>query len=105
MKRTPLKRKTQLKSKNLSGNRQPICRVSKKQEAELARRRKLKAELLAEYGAVCMRCQKPPDFRGLHLVHIISLAQGGKTNRRNCRIWCAPCHFGKDGHRTELINT
>jgi 5-methylcytosine-specific restriction endonuclease McrA len=87
--------------------RTPLRRVSKKQNRELARRSRLKKELLRDGPKdgsgrnLCQHCGNPPDWRGLHLVHIISLAQGGKTTRENCELWCAPCHFGPDGHRTE----
>jgi len=81
--------------------RTPIRRVSDKQKAELALRRKLKAELIAEFGDDCMHCGGRPDWRGIQLIHKIPLSRGGKTSRENCRIWCAPCHFGPDGHRWE----
>ena len=81
--------------------RTPIRRVSAKQTAELARRRRLKAELLREFGNNCMHCGGRLDFRGIQLVHLIPLSRGGKTERDNVALWCAPCHFGPDGHRTE----
>ena len=88
--------------------RMPIHKISDRQKGELARRRALKRELLAEAPRdaageqpLCTRCMGRPDFRGLQLVHLKSLGAGGKTTRENCRLWCAPCHFGPDGHRTE----
>ena len=88
-------------------NRTPIRRVSNKQKAELALRRRLKTQLIREGphddsgNPLCQHCGGYPDFRGLQLVHLKSLGTGGKTTRENCKIWCAPCHFGPDGHRTE----
>jgi len=82
----------------------------KRRREELARRRKLKKELLAECprdeagNILCPRCGKRSDFRGLQLVHKQSLGSGGKTTRANCCIRCAPCHFGFGepwSHRTE----
>ena len=97
MRRSPLNRKTS----NFK-MREPMRRVSDMQKVELARRRKLKAELLLENPLrVCRHCGQAPDFRGLQLVHKIPLSLGGKTDRDNCELWCAPCHFGIDGHRTE----
>lgn len=83
----------------------PIRRVSSKQKNELARRSRLKKELLAEGrkdGAgrtLCSTCGKLPDFRGLQLSHKIPLARGGKTIRENCCIECAPCHAISHGLR------
>ncbi len=31
------------------------------------------------------------------MVHLKYLSAGGKTEFKNCEIWCAPCHFGPDG--------
>ena len=102
MKRSgPLKRGASLR------RRTPIKPVSDRQKVELARRRWLKAELLEEAprdeagNILCGKCGRRPDGRGIQLVHLKSLGAGGKTTRVNCRLWCAPCHFGPDGHRTE----
>lgn len=89
--------------------RTPLRRVSKRQSRELARRSRLKKDLMRDGPKdgdrnLCFHCGNLPDWRGLHLVHKISLAQGGKTTRENCELWCAPCHFGPDGHRTEGMN-
>ncbi|KKM64736.1 hypothetical protein LCGC14_1498390 [marine sediment metagenome] len=80
--------------------RKPLRQVSKKQTKELALRKKLKGELIAEGphdeagNPLCNHCKKRPDFRGLQLVHKTPLSRGGKTDRKNCEVWCAPCHFG-----------
>jgi len=90
--------------------RKPIRRVSDRQKAELALRRRLKAELIREGqhdeagNPLCNHCGGYPDFRGLQLVHLKAVGMGGRkdaTTRENCEVWCAPCHFGPDGHRTE----
>jgi len=67
--------------------------VSDKQKIELARRRKLKAELIAEYGEHCMNCaDEMRDWRGISLSHKIPLSAGGKTDRDNCLLECYVCH-------------
>lgn len=90
MKQTPLKRK------------KPLRQVSPKQKAELAKRRKVRAELEKQAQGRCQHCGRLPDWRGLQMVHKIPLSQGGKTTIENCELWAAPCHFGPDGHRTEM---
>lgn len=83
----------------------PIKRVSKKHKVELAKRRKLKAELIMESKGKCMTCKKKPDWRGLSLSHIIPLSRGGKTTRGNCLAECFPCHIKFEKHpekRTEV---
>ena len=77
--------------------RKPLKLMSKKQKRELAKRAKLKAELIEESGGLCMKCGKPPDFRGLALVHKTPLARGGKTNRKNCYAGCFLCHSPEHG--------
>jgi hypothetical protein len=68
MKRSPIKRRTALKRKALPR------RVSDKQRIELARRAKLKAELIAEFGEHCMTCHDAyRDWRGISLSHIVAL--------------------------------
>ena len=75
--------------------------------AELKLRSALRAELLEELPVnehgeqICPKCLRKPDWRGFQMVHKVSLGRGGKTTRDNCAIWCTPCHFGPDGHRTE----
>ncbi len=89
--------------------RKPINPISKKQLKELAKRRKLKAELIEESGGLCMRCGKPPDMKDgwgeLHLIHKIALSQGGKTNRKNCAVWCRKCHLKFYHHLRESDDT
>ena len=87
--------------------RTPLRRVSKRQSAELARRSRLKKKLMSsgiKDGSgrnLCWKCGRPPDWRGIQLVHLTPLSRGGKTDPDNCQLWCAPCHFGPEGHRTE----
>ena len=86
-----------------------MVKVSPKQKKELALRARLKKLLLAEGphdeagNPLCWHCGKRPDFRGLEMVHLKYLSTGGKTTHLNCEIWCCPCHYGPDGHRTEII--
>ena len=90
MKRTPLKRRT------------PLRKVSIKQMAELTKRRKVRAELEQQAQGHCQHCGHLPDWRGLQMHHKKKLSQGGETSTKNCELWCAPCHFGPDGHKTEI---
>ena len=78
----------------------PLKKVSKKQAKELGKRSLLKAQLIIESKGFCMKCHKKPDYRGFQLVHKISLARGGKTERGNCEVWCGKCH-SKDHHLIE----
>ncbi len=78
--------------------------VSDKQKVELARRAKLKKELLTEGPKdeagrpVCWTCKKRGDWRGLTLSHIVPLSRGGKTDRSNCVIECFDCHLSFEKH-------
>jgi 5-methylcytosine-specific restriction endonuclease McrA len=81
--------------------RTPLKKVSTKQRAELARRRKVRMDLEVIAGGRCQHCGRLPDWRGLQMHHKIPLSQGGETSVENCELWTAPCHFGSDGHRTE----
>jgi len=72
-------------------------RVSAKQKVELARRTKLKKELIAEYGEVCMTCGIHPSFPPIALSHIIPLGRGGKTSSENCILECYHCHSKRHG--------
>ena len=87
----------------------PIRKVSARQMIELGRRVRLKQQMLREIAKegerpLCVRCGQLPDWRGIQLVHRVPLSRGGKTTRENCELWCAPCHFGPQGHRTEGMN-
>jgi len=79
-----------------------LRKVSNKQRAELVKRRKVRAELEQQANGHCQNCGRLPDWRGLQMHHKKKLSQGGVTSLENCELWCAPCHFGKDGHRTEM---
>ncbi len=89
--------KLRSKALRISKKRKPLKLMSKKQKKELAKRAKLKKELIEESGGLCMKCQKPPDFRGLALIHKVPLARGGKTNRKNCYVGCGKCHAPNHG--------
>ncbi len=79
--------------------RAEIIRISKKHRAELRLRRKLKAELVLEYGEHCMTCgDKNRDWRGISLSHIIPLGRGGKTTKENCLLECYPDHNRYEKH-------
>lgn len=73
--------------------RSRIKPISDKQKEELALRKKVKAELIKEYGLHCMTCgDKNRDWRGISLSHIVPLSRGGKTTKKNCPLECYPCH-------------
>ncbi len=74
-------------------------RVSAKQRAELARRTKLKRDLIAEYGNHCMTCGSNGDWRGLSIHHKKFLSHMGKTQIDNVELLCAPCHSQRHGIR------
>ncbi len=74
-------------------------RISAKQRIELARRARLKRDLIAEYGNHCMTCGGNGDWRGISLSHIIALSQGGLTTRDNCILECYPDHSQRHGIR------
>ncbi len=77
----------------------PLRKVSPKQRVELELRRKLKVELITEFGEHCMTCKdKNRDFRGISLSHIIPLSRGGLTTRDNCLVECYPCHEKYEKH-------
>jgi len=79
--------------------RNRIRQISDKQKIELALRRKLKAELILEFGNKCMVCGKLPGWLGLELVHKLALSQGGKTDRENCIVACRKCHAENYHHQ------
>ena len=72
-----------------------LRKVSQKQQAENLLRMVMKAELMKVCHGRCMECHELPDFRGLELVHKVSLARGGRTSKENCTILCAHCHSTK----------
>ena len=79
--------------------RKPISRRPRSgQKKELARRSKLKAELIAEFGNRCMTCGSTGDWRGISLSHIIPLSRGGQTTRENCPLECFTCHDKYEKH-------
>ncbi len=80
--------------------RKGLAKVSPRQKIELSLRDKVREELFRTCKKkngqpLCQKCDKPPDWRGLHLIHLKALSLGGETSVKNCRLWCAPCHFGK----------
>ena len=73
--------------------------VSKKQQVELRKRGKLKAEYIKETEGHCMTCGVVKrDFRGLSLSHIIPLSRLGKTTRENTLLECYFCHEKYEKH-------
>lgn len=78
--------------------RTPLKRVSAKQASELAMRRKIKYELYMDQDGKCAKCGKFINWYDTtsdaypHLSHEIPLSQGGKTNKKNCKIKCGECH-------------
>ena len=75
-----------------------IPRISAKQIKELALRRKIKQELIDEYGYKCMECGTTSGWPPLELSHETALSQEGKTTRENCKLLCHKCHAEKKHH-------
>ena len=48
--------------------------------------------LKAKSKGVCMRCGKPPDFRGLSKAHKTFKSQGGANTVENVELLCGKCH-------------
>ncbi len=66
-------------------------------------RRKWKPIILQRQGFKCKLCSRTePDWRGWHLSHIKSLAQGGKDEESNFEVICAKCHAEKRHHLKEV---
>ena len=76
----------------------PLGKKGKRNRAELAAIMPL---LQSASQGRCVHCGGLPDWRGLHPHHLLYLSQGGATTLTNVQLWCAPCHFGLDGHKTE----
>ena len=90
MKRSELKRRTRIK---------PVGKRGKRNRSELAA---ITPALKAVSKGLCMHCGNLPDWRGLQRHHLIHRSALGKNTKDNVELWCAPCHFGPDGHRTEI---
>ncbi len=37
--------------------------------------------------------------------HLEYLSHQGHDDDDNCQIWCAPCHFGEDGHNHNEVES
>ena len=94
------------KEKKRGLKRSPIRKVSEKQEKELAKRRRLKAELISELSVdardrkICPQKCKGCDrvnilWPGLELIHKKALSRGGKTERSNVELGCQQYHGEK----------
>ncbi len=53
------------------------------------------ADILRLQRGRCAYCRKPVG-KGLHVDHIIPVAQGGSNDRRNLQITCAACNMSKN---------
>jgi len=82
-----------------------VKRVSDKQRIELEKRRLLKYQLYLRQDGQCAECGKYLSYYNEtsdnypHLSHDKSLAQGGKTNEKDCSVKCAECHSKKHNLR------
>lgn len=87
------------KRKRALVKRKPLKLMSAKQKKELAKRAKLKRELVEESEGLCMTCKKKPrDGIGLSLSHIVPLSRGGKTTYDNCLVEDDSCHRKYEKH-------
>ena len=82
--------------------RSPIKRVGKVGRRNRADKTRITPGLKAKSGGRCMHCGRWPDWRGLQRHRKVYGSQGGWYTEENTELWCAPCHFGVDGHRTEV---
>ena len=73
-------------------------KVSKKQQQELYKRRKLLAKLIIESNGLCMTCGGTGGALGISLSHIIPLARGGETSEKNCLSECNEDHLKYEKH-------
>ena len=77
--------------------------IGKKGKQDCKEQAVVNSELTKIANGHCMRCGARPDFRGLQKHHKTFKSQGGKNTVENEELWCAPCHFGEEGHRTENV--
>ena len=77
--------------------------VGKKGEANRSALKKVTPALKEVSQGHCMNCGKMPDFRGLQRHELKYRSQGGKIDETNTVLWCASCHAGEKGHRTEGV--
>ncbi len=113
MKRSPLKRKTSLKSFTRLKAHKPLNKVIAKQKAELRLRANLKKELIKEYPKdergvpICSGCGRPVDWDWRSpngdLSHTKRLSQGGKTEKSNTTLKCRKCHNTKQHNLREIM--
>ena len=76
-------------------------KIGKVTKERRRRQAKVLPSLKARSRGLCEHCGHRPDWRGLHPHHVIYRSRGGIETEENEELWCAPCHFGPDGHRTE----
>ena len=70
--------------------------ISDKHKVELGKRRLLHYKLWLKQEGKCKKCGQLRTFNQTELSHKKSLAQGGKTEAKNCAVLCASwlkgCH-------------
>ena len=83
--------------------RSRIKQIGKKGKRNATNKQQITQRLLEISNGYCMHCGNKPDWRGLHRHRIKYGSHGGEYTLDNTELWCAPCHFGADGHRTENV--
>lgn len=112
MKQSRLKRKTPLKSHIGLKRGRGLNKVSDKKKQEILNEEQIRRELCKEadgefgwyeengvriyhcHNGICQNCGKR---RNLDLEHKKKRSLMGKTDKKNCRMYCRLCHMKKDG--------
>jgi len=112
VKRSGLKRKTPLKSRVRLKRGKGLNKVSEKKKQEILNEEQIRRELCKEangefgwneekgvriyycHNGICRKCGKR---RNLDLEHKKKRSLMGKTDKKNCRMYCRICHTKKDG--------
>ena len=110
--KTPLKAKTPLKSRVGLKRGKGLNKVSEKKKEEILNEEQIRRELCREadgefgwnekkgvriyhcHNGICRKCGKR---RNLDLEHKKKRSLMGKTDKKNCRMYCRLCHTKKDG--------
>ncbi|MEN3324242.1 HNH endonuclease [Mariniflexile soesokkakense] len=62
-------------------------------------RPKLRHEILTRDKSTCQKCGRGiKNGATLHIDHIIPVAKGGKTEKKNLQTLCDKCNYGKGGN-------
>lgn len=83
----------------------PLKKVSDKRRKQLLLENELKKRLYKKQNGKCARCGGTCDWRGWQKHEIIFRSQGGDaTDEDNCELICAKCHSAKHGINEMLLD-